>query len=144
MAAFLVSLFGSGWRPGDSFPTGAPLATASGAAFLSVVFGQAANAFACRSSTRWPGALGWTANRYLLPAIAIGGLFSLVVVYVPVIAAELEQRGPSLAGWLMVLASGPVVLGVDATDKWRRRRSAHRVGPVGPAVAKGGGPTLRS
>ena len=132
MAGFLVSLTASGWRPGDTFPTGVPLATASGAAFLCVVFGQAANAMACRSSTRWPAVLGWTKNRYLLPAMAIGGLFSLVVVYVPVVAAELEHRGPSLAGWSMVLASGPVVLAVDAADKWRRRLSAPRSGAGRP------------
>ena len=60
MAAFLVSLLAAGWRPGEPFPGGHDLLAASGAAFMAVVFGQMANAFACRSSTRWPGALGWT------------------------------------------------------------------------------------
>ena len=69
MTAFIVALVAAGWRPGDSFPTGNALMAASGAAFAAVVIGQAANAFACRSATRWPGALGWTSNRLLLGAV---------------------------------------------------------------------------
>ena len=76
MAAFLVSLAAAGWT-GDSFPTGNALAAASGAAFMAVVFAQAGNAFACRSTTRWPGALGWTSNRLLVPAVSVGVLFAL-------------------------------------------------------------------
>ena len=65
MTAFLVALAAAGWRPGDAFPTGHALMAASGAAFAAVVFGQAANAFACRSTTRSPRQLGWTSNRLL-------------------------------------------------------------------------------
>ena len=54
MAAFIAALVAAGWRPGDSFPTGHALLAASGAAFAAVVLGQMANAFACRSATRWP------------------------------------------------------------------------------------------
>ena len=62
MAAFLAVFVAAGWRPGDSFPTGTTLLTASGAAFTAVVLGQFANAFACRSERRPPWALGWTSN----------------------------------------------------------------------------------
>ena len=77
---------------------GATLAAASGAAFMAVVLAQAANAFACRSSTRWPGDLGWTTNRLLRPAVAIGLAFSLVVLLVPPIAHELGQATPRSSG----------------------------------------------
>ena len=63
MAAFFVALGVAGWRPGESFPSGAPLLAASGAAFAAVVIGQMANAFACRSASRPPWRLGWTTNR---------------------------------------------------------------------------------
>ncbi len=52
MSAFFASLAAMGWRPGGSFPTGDALAPASGAAFMTVVVCQMANAFACRSTTR--------------------------------------------------------------------------------------------
>jgi len=39
------------------------LAAASGAAFAAVVFGQVANAFACRSTVRPVWRLGWRTNR---------------------------------------------------------------------------------
>jgi magnesium-transporting ATPase (P-type) len=120
MGAFLVSLVVAGWTPGDSFPTGHALAAASGAAFMTVVFAQAGNAFACRSTTKWPGALGWTSNRLLIPAISVGLLFAFTVLLVDPIARELEHAVPPLAGWLVALVSPIVLLGVDAVDKWRR------------------------
>jgi hypothetical protein len=52
LTAFLAVFIASGWRPGDAFPLGATLLAASGAAFTAVVLGQAANAFACRSTVR--------------------------------------------------------------------------------------------
>ena len=121
MAAFVVSFMAAGWRPGESFPGGHTLAVASGAAFMAVVAGQCANAFACRSSTWWPGALGWRTNRLLIPAIAIGVTFSLVVVLVGPIAEELGHALPSWAGWSVALSAAGVVLAVDAFDKRHRR-----------------------
>jgi magnesium-transporting ATPase (P-type) len=126
MSAFLVSLAAAGWAPGDSFPTGHALAAASGAAFMTVVFAQSANAFACRSTTRWPGALGWTSNRLLVPAVSIELVFAFVVLLVGPFASELEHAVPPLAGWLVALVSPIVLLGVDAVDKWRRRPSSGR------------------
>jgi hypothetical protein len=122
MVAFLVSLVAAGWRPGDSFPTGQPLLAASGAAFVTVVIAQSANAFACRSASRWPGALGWFTNRLLIVGVTFGLAFALAVLFMDPIAAELGQASPPLVGWLVALASAGVLLAVDALDKRSRRR----------------------
>jgi calcium-translocating P-type ATPase len=135
MAAFLASFVAAGWRPGESFPEGAALAAASGAAFMAVVLGQKANVFACRSSTRWPGALGWTTNRLLLPAGALELAFSLFILLVGPVAAQFDHAPPPLAGWAVALASIGVVLAVDAAYKrWRSRSGAVAAGPPGDAV----------
>jgi hypothetical protein len=124
MFAFLVSMAAAGWRPGGPFPTGHDLLAASGAAFLTVVLGQKANVFACRSSSRWPGALGWRTNRLLFPAGAVELAFSLVVLLVPAVAVVFGQANPPLAGWAVALGSPVVVLAVDALDK--RLRAGQR------------------
>ena len=77
MVAFVTVMFAAGWRPGDPFPEGHVLYAASGAAFTSVVVGQMANAFAGRSTTHWPGRLGWTTNRLLLWAVGFEVLYWL-------------------------------------------------------------------
>ncbi|MGR2752420.1 cation-translocating P-type ATPase [Agromyces arachidis] len=126
MTAFVVSLVALGWRPGEPFPTGPDLMAASGAAFMTVVLAQTANAFACRSSTRWPGALGWTTNRLLVVAVAVELAFSLLVLWWPAVADLLGQANPPLAGWAVALASMPILIGVDAADKaLRARRPPH-------------------
>lgn len=122
MFAFFATFLTVGWRPGAGFPGGAVLSAASGAAFAAVVIGQTANAFACRSATRVPAALGWTTNRLLIPAVSIEFLFSLVALLVPGFAALLGHRPPGAVGWLVAGAAGVVVLAVDAADKTRRRR----------------------
>lgn len=124
LAAFVVSLMALGWRPGEPFPAGRDLASASGAAFMTVVFAQAANAFACRSSSYWPGALGWSTNRLLLPAVLSGLAFSLVVLWVPPIAVLLGQWNPPGWGWVVAILSMPMLIAVDAMDK--HLRAAHR------------------
>jgi magnesium-transporting ATPase (P-type) len=123
MAAFFMTFLAAGWRPGDSFPEGQVLLSASGAAFAAVVIGQSANAFACRSTTRWPGALGWTNNRLLIGAVAVSLLLMLVFLYVPPIAGLLEHAAPSIAGFAVALLTAPAVLLVDALQK---RRAASR------------------
>lgn len=122
MVAFLVSMLAVGWVPGQAFPVGQDLMAASGAAFMTVVIGQTANAFACRSSTRWPGDLGWTTNRLLIPAASAGLAFSLVVLLVTPVAQVLGQANPPAAGWAVALASAPIVLAADALDKRIRAR----------------------
>ncbi|MDP7707350.1 cation-transporting P-type ATPase [Mycobacterium sp. TY815] len=121
LAAFVVSLWALGWRPGNAFPAGHELAAASGATFITVVLAQTANVFACRSSSRWPGALGWFTNRLLVPAALTGLAISLVELWVPPIARLLGQWNPPLWGWVVALASMPVLLAVDALDKRLRR-----------------------
>ena len=120
MLAFFASFYAAGWRLGDSFPGGHTLAAASGAAFITVIIAQAANAFACRSSTVWPGALGWTTNRLLIPAIACGFIVSALVLYIGPVADEMGHAPPPAIGWVVAVATAAAVLGVDALDKWRR------------------------
>ncbi len=124
MVAFIASFLASGWRPGDPFPTDEVALAASGAAFMTVVLGQMANAYACRSSTKWPGALGWRTNRLLLPAVLAGLAFALVTLLVPALASALGQAPPLLVGWGVALLAMPTMLGVDALDK--HVRSARR------------------
>ena len=122
MLAFVVSLLGAGWGRGQPWPDGAALAAASGATFMTIVIAQTANAFACRSSTRWPGELGWTTNRLLLIPAAIELVFALVVLLVPLFADRLDQANPPLWGWVVAVASMPLVLMVDALEKHHRPR----------------------
>ncbi|WP_430646886.1 cation-translocating P-type ATPase [Agromyces sp. GXS1127] len=133
MTAFVVSLVALGWRPGEAFPTGPDLMAASGAAFMTVVLAQSANAFACRSSTKWPGALGWFTNRLLVVGVLVELAFSLVVLLQPTVAEILGQANPPLAGWAVALASMPVHIAVDAADKRLRMRHVH------PHAAAGSG-----
>lgn len=130
MVAFTLSFVALGWRPGEPFPGGSTAAAASGAAFVTVVLAQTANAFACRSSTRWPGALGWWTNPLLIPAATIEVGLSLVVLLVTPIADELGHASPPLAGWLVALVSVGAVLGADALDKRRRRAAASPAGAI--------------
>jgi magnesium-transporting ATPase (P-type) len=122
MSAFFASFLAAGWRPGQPFPSGELLLQASGAAFATVVIAQTANAWACRSTTRWPGSLGWVSNKLLVWGasieLAIAGLF----LFVPALASLLEQALPSAAGWGVALAAAPAMLGVDAAFKAVRRR----------------------
>ncbi len=115
LTAFAVTLLASGWRFGGAAPGGALLAAASGAAFLAVVLGQAANAFACRSELRAPP--GRARNRLLAPAVAIGIAFCLVTIYVPGLARQLGQAAPTGLGWLVALAAPVTVLVADRLDK---------------------------
>ena len=117
MLAFLVALAAAGWRPGMPFPSGGVLLAASGAAFSAVVIGQVANAFACRSVTRWPGALGWLSNRLLLAAVTAELLALAGFLFVPPVARLLNQGPPPGPGWLAALLAAPAVLAADAIHK---------------------------
>ena len=117
MIAFVVSLMASGWRPGEAFPSGAALATASGATFAAVVIGQMANSFACRSTKRWPGSLGWFSNRLLVGAVSLELAITAGFLFVPPVARALGHSPPSLAGWVVALAAAPVVILTDAIYK---------------------------
>ena len=124
MTAFVVALLAAGWRPGQSFPTGHALAAASGAAFAAVVIGQAANAFACRSATRWPGALGWAGNRLLLGAVAVELALLAGFLLIPPVASILDHAAPPAAGLAVAILTAPALLVADAAHK--RARAGRR------------------
>ncbi|MCC6174930.1 MAG: cation-transporting P-type ATPase [Chloroflexi bacterium] len=128
MAAFVAVLAVAGWRPGESLPDASVLAAASGAAFAAVIFGQAANAFACRSTTQWPGALSWATNRLLLLGVTIELALLVGFLMVSPVAAVLGHAPPPWEGWLIALASAPAVLLVDAFHKHLRRWKVTRSG----------------
>ena len=118
MTAFMVALWLAGWRVGDTFPTGAPLYAASGAAFLTVVVAQSANAFACRSVRRPAWHLKWFANRFLIVAVLIELAFAVSVIGIPAAARLLDHGWPPAATWIVIVAAAPAVLFVDAV--WKR------------------------
>jgi len=124
MSAFLAVMLAAGWRPGDAFPAGDVLLQASGAAFTAVVFGQFANAFACRSTTVWPGALGWGTNRGLVAAVAVEAVLLGAFLFVPPLAKLLDHAPPTAAGMVVAASAIPAVLATDAAHKgwrtWRR------------------------
>ena len=140
MTAFVVALIAAGWRPGLSFPEGHALLAASGAAFIAVVVGQMANAFACRSATVWPGRLGWRSNGLLLWAVAVELCLLVVFVAVPPVADLLDQAVPPLPGLLVALLAAPAVLLVDALEK-RWRHGVRNGRPTRPAERPEGPPT---
>jgi magnesium-transporting ATPase (P-type) len=127
MGAFFAVFVAAGWRPGDSFDGTGAVAAAAGAAFLAVVVGQTANAFACRSSTLRPGRLGWTTNRFLLAAVTIEGAIAGAFLLVPPLATLLDHELPTPAGVVVALLAAPAVLAADAAYKSLapRARAAH-------------------
>ena len=122
MAAFVISLVAGGWRPGAPFPTGDPLLAASGAAFATVVVGQMANAFACRSDTLPAWRIPVRSNRFLVRAVGIELVALLVALFWDPLASLLGQSGPPLAGWAVAASAAPTVLLADALFKRARRR----------------------
>jgi magnesium-transporting ATPase (P-type) len=126
LAAFVLSMVALGWRPGTAFPTGTSLLTASGAAFSAVVIGQMATAFACRSATQWPGAVGWATNRLLVYAIGAELVLLMCFLYVRPLARLLGHAAPTLTGAVMAAAAFPAVLAADAVQK---KRAAQRGRP---------------
>ena len=117
MAAFVAVLWADGWRPGGPLPEMSTLLAASGAAFAAVVIGQAANAFACRDTGRWPGALGWTTNRLLLVGVGVEILLLGLLLYLEPVASLLGQAPPTALGWLVAALAAPAVLLADAAHK---------------------------
>jgi magnesium-transporting ATPase (P-type) len=128
MFAFVVALVAAGWRPGAEFPTGQALLAASGAAFSAVVLGQVANAFACRSTTRWAGSIGWRSNRLLLGAIVVELLALAAFLSIPPLASLLGHAPPPLLGWSVAVLAMPAVLGADAAHKLLVGRKTARPG----------------
>ncbi|WP_280381510.1 cation-translocating P-type ATPase [Nocardia wallacei] len=122
LAAFVVSLLAVGWRPGQSFPAGTELAAASGAAFTAVVFGQVANAFACRSTVRPVWRVPLRANRLLLGAVLAELGMLAAFLYIPPLADLLDHAAPNGWGFLAAALAMPAVLLADTAYKSRRLR----------------------
>nr|BFE79392.1 hypothetical protein GCM10020093_019930 [Planobispora longispora] len=90
-----------------------------------MVLGQFANAFACRSESRWIGRLKWRSNPLLLWAIAFEIVVLLAFLGLPALADLLGGSFPDAAGWPLAALAIPAVLLADAAYKaWRAR---HRV-----------------
>jgi membrane protein implicated in regulation of membrane protease activity len=76
-----------------------------------------ANAFACRSTTRWPGSLGWTSNRLLVGAVAAELLALVGFLFIPPVASLLGHAPPPLWGWAVAALAIPALLAADAVHK---------------------------
>jgi len=122
ISAFLAAFVAFGWSPGAPFPQGHALLVASGAAFTAVVLGQFANAFACRSATRWPGDLGWFRNPHLVAAVGLELMMLFGFLFIPPLASLLGQAPPGSWGGGVALLAFPAVLLADAIQKrWAAR-----------------------
>jgi calcium-translocating P-type ATPase len=122
LGAFLTVLYIGGWSWGqDASP--ALLAVASGTAFSTVVLGQLANAFACRSEHRAAGRWSWRGNRLLLVAVGVELALLGLFVGLPPLAALLGHALPTPVGWLLAACAIPAVLAADAVHKRVRQRS---------------------
>ncbi|WP_436498388.1 cation-translocating P-type ATPase [Actinokineospora sp. HUAS TT18] len=125
MAAFLVVLLAGGWTFGAE-PGPELLAAASGTAFTAIVLGQLANAFACRSETRWIGRVGVRGNPLLLLAVGVELALLIVFLTVPPLPGLLGGGLPTALGWCVAAAAVPAVLFADAGAKALRARSLIR------------------
>jgi magnesium-transporting ATPase (P-type) len=117
LTAFVAVLWADGWRPGGPIPDVGSLLAASGAAFSAVVIGQAANAFACRDTVRWPGSLGWFSNRLLVVGVGVEILLLGLLLFLEPLASLLGQAPPTAIGWLVAVLAAPAVLLADAAHK---------------------------
>ncbi|MDV8147549.1 cation-transporting P-type ATPase [Arthrobacter sp. B10-11] len=134
MTAYTAVLLGAGWRPGAELPASDVLMAASGAAFTTVVLGQLANAFACRSASTPPWRLGWATNRLLVWAVLAELGLLLVFLFVSPIATLLGHAPPSSGGLAVALAAIPAVIVADWLYKVVRHRRTGAAAPAAPAV----------
>lgn len=116
MAAFVAVLALGGWSLGHAVPAGG-LPVASGTAFAAVVLGQLANAFACRSESRWFGSRSWRSNPLLLWAVGTELVLLVVMLGWEPLASALGGRWPSGAGWALAASAIPAVLLADTAHK---------------------------
>lgn len=128
MVAFVASMAALGWRPGLPFPGGSAVLAASGAAFSAVVIGQMANAFVCRSASRWPGTLGWFTNRLLVYAVTAELALLLLFLHFRPLAMILGHGPPTVVGTACALLAFPAVVLVDALHKGILNRRNNRLG----------------
>ena len=122
MVTFFVVLWMSGWWPGEPLAA-SDRAHASGAAFLAIVLGQAATAFACRSDHVWVGGMSPWGNPLLVGAKLVELVLTAVLLGVPVFAGALMQAAPTPAGVALACLAPCAVVAVDWASKRRRRAS---------------------
>jgi magnesium-transporting ATPase (P-type) len=123
MLAFVSVLVAGGWAWGAT-PSDHLLQVASGAAFASVVLGQLANAFACRSARRWAFGQPLTTNPLLLGAVAVELGLLVLFLTVPPFPDLLGGSWPDALGWALAALAAPLVVAVDALHKALRSRRA--------------------
>jgi magnesium-transporting ATPase (P-type) len=126
MGAFVVVLLELGWQPGRGLPAPRAFAIASGTAFVTIVAGQSAVAFACRSGSRSFLRVPLRTNPFVPSALLITWILVAGLLYVPWLARQLGHAPPTARGWLLAALVFPLVLGVDSGWKaWLHfRRSA--------------------
>ncbi|ANW67801.1 haloacid dehalogenase [Mycobacterium sp. djl-10] len=117
LTAFVATFAAVGWRPGLPFPVGGVALSASGSAFAAIVFGQMANAYACRSSRRPAWTQPASANPLLVVAVGVELLLLLVMLYAPPVATLLHHAGPTVVGGAVAVCAVPAVLVTDALYK---------------------------
>ncbi len=117
MLAFFSVLRWGGWTFASGLPDAALTARASGAAFAAVVFGQLANALACRSSTTPPWKLGLASNPALVAAVSVSLILMLGLLAPLPTARLLGHAAPPLPGWAVALLAAPAVLAADYVYK---------------------------
>ena len=99
-----------------------------------MVFGQMANAFACRSAARPPWRIGSLTNPLLIVAVGVELVLALgVALFWEPLASMLGQAPPPPVGWAVAASAIPAILVADAVFKRSRRR---RLDPAHPAVTR--------
>jgi magnesium-transporting ATPase (P-type) len=121
LGAFAVVLLGGGWTWGGT-PQRGLLAAASGTAFTAIVFGQLANAYACRSESRPAFRVDLRRNRLLPGAVAAELALLAVFIGVPAIAGTRGGRWPTPGGWALAALAAPAVILADTLHKRAIRR----------------------
>ncbi|WP_199433719.1 cation-translocating P-type ATPase [Qaidamihabitans albus] len=121
MLAFVLVLIAGGWTWGTT-PSAGLLATASGTAFTAIVLGQLANAFACRSESRWIGRTGVRGNALLLYALVFEVAVLSAFLLVPPLPDLLGGTLPTPLGWGLAVLAIPAVWLADTAYKTIRSR----------------------
>ena len=137
LTAFVATFVAAGWRPYQAFPAGATLLAASGAAFTAIVFGQAANAFACRSFSRPAWSLDPRSNPLLIVAVLVELALLALLLNVHAVAKELGHSAPTPVGLAVAMSAVPAVVLADALHKWVTGAVQGHGGEPEPKVAAG-------
>ncbi|MHB9088067.1 MAG: cation-translocating P-type ATPase [Thermoleophilia bacterium] len=113
-----------GWPQGPLPTAGIERDTLSAMVFAAIVVMQMVNAFECRSTSASLFSIGLFSNRLLLGALLFEALALMAFIYIPPIAATLNQHPLDPAHWLPVLAAPLIFLGAEELRKGIARRWA--------------------